>query len=208
MFSVATLMVGRFGPVAVAGHQVALMTSAIFFMVPLGLSLAVTVRVGRARGARDVPGLRRASFAGLAVMLCTQLVSGGCMLGFAEPIARIFTHDPAVVQLGASLLGLAGLFQFADGTQVVAMAALRGLEDTKTPMLLAMLAYWCLGIPLGGLLAFAGHLGVRGVWFGLMGGLILAALLLVSRLMLCLWRAGRGGLASLAPAGPAAARPQ
>ncbi len=80
MFSVATLMVGRFGAVAVAGHQVALMTSAVFFMVPLGLSLGVTVRVGRARGARDAAGMRRAGLAGFVVMLGTQSISALCML--------------------------------------------------------------------------------------------------------------------------------
>jgi MATE family multidrug resistance protein len=183
MFSVATLMVGRFGAVAVAGHQVALMTASVFFMVPLGLSLAVTVRVGRARGAHDRAGMRRAGLAGFAVMLGMQCVSAACMLGFGHAIAGIFTHDPAVVALGASLLAIAALFQFADGTQVVAMAALRGMEDTRTPMLLAMLAYWLCGIPLGAALAFAAHLGVRGVWFGLMGGLMLAAALLVSRFL-------------------------
>jgi MATE family multidrug resistance protein len=177
MFSVATLMIGRFGAVAVAGHQVALMTSAVFFMVPLGLALGVTVRVGRAVGAKDAAGTRRAGLAGFVVMLCTQSLSGLCMLFLPHEIAGVFTDVPAVAALGASLLTLAAFFQFADGTQVVAMAALRGLEDTRVPMLLAMLAYWLFGIPLGAVLAFLAHLGVRGVWFGLMGGLTLAALM-------------------------------
>ncbi|HZZ58109.1 MAG TPA: MATE family efflux transporter [Opitutaceae bacterium] len=184
MFSVATLMVGHFGAVAVAGHQVALMTSAVFFMVPLGLSLAVTVRVGRAVGARDKAGIRRAGCAGFAVMFCTQSVSACCMLLVPREIAGVFTDVPAVATLGASLLTLAGLFQFADGTQVIAMAALRGLQDTRVPMVLAMLSYWLVGIPLGAVFAFFAHLGVRGVWFGLMGGLTLAALMLTTRFFL------------------------
>lgn len=188
MFTVATLIVGHFGAVAVAGHQVALMTSAVFFMVPLGLSLAVTVRVGRARGARDGEGMRRAGLAGFTVMLGTQIMSCLCMVFFAHPIAHIFTDVPAVAALGAALLMLAAVFQFADGTQAVAMAALRGMEDTRLPMLLAMCAYWMVGIPLGAVLAFTGHLGVRGVWFGLMGGLTLAAVLLGCRF---LWLTGR-----------------
>ena len=183
MFSVATLMVGQFGPVAVAGHQVALMTSALFFMVPLGLSLAVTVRVGRAVGARDKAAILRAGLAGFTVMLCAQTISGLCMELAPHAIAGAFTDIPAVATLGASLLALAGFFQFADGTQVVAMGALRGLEDTRVPMLLAVLAYWLCGIPLGAVFAFGFHLGVRGVWFGLMSGLILAALMLTARFL-------------------------
>lgn len=187
MFTVATLIVGHFGAVAVAGHQVALMTSAVFFMVPMGLSLAVTVRVGRARGAHDPEGMRRAGLAGFTVMLGTQMVSGLCMVLLAHPFAHIFTDVPAVAALGAGLLTLAAFFQFSDGTQAVAMAALRGMEDTRLPMLLAMLAYWLVGIPLGAVLAFAGHMGVWGVWLGMMGGLTLAAVLLGSRF---LWLTG------------------
>ncbi|MCB8878981.1 MATE family efflux transporter [Acidisoma cellulosilytica] len=187
MFSVATLMVGQFGAVAVAGHQVALMTSAVFFMVPLGLSLAVTVRVGRAVGARDKPAILRAGLAGFIVMLCTQTCSGLCMELLPHAITGAFTDIPAVAALGASLLVLAGFFQFADGTQAVAMAALRGLEDTRVPMLLAVLAYWLCGIPLGAAFAFGLHMGVRGVWFGLMSGLTLAALMLTLRFF---WKTG------------------
>jgi MATE family multidrug resistance protein len=106
------------------------------------------------------------------------------MLLVPREIAGVFTDVPAVATLGASLLTLAGLFQFADGTQVIAMAALRGLQDTRVPMVLAMLSYWLVGIPLGAVFAFFAHLGVRGVWFGLMGGLTLAALMLTTRFFL------------------------
>jgi hypothetical protein len=140
--------------VAVAGHQIALMTSAVTFMVPLGLSLGVTVRVGRAVGQGDPAAIRRAGLAGLAVMAACQCVSCALMLFASHPIAGLFTHVPAVVALGSALLTLAAVFQFADGTQVVAMASLRGLQDTRVPMLLAMLAYWLLGVPLGAWLAF------------------------------------------------------
>jgi MATE family multidrug resistance protein len=183
MFSVATLMAGRFGAVAVAGHQIALMTSAVTFMVPLGLSLAVTVRVGRAMGQGDRAAMRRAGLAGLTVMLATQSLGGSLMFFAAVPIAGLFTHVPAVLGLGAALLMLAAPFQFADGTQVVAMGALRGLQDTRVPMLLAMLAYWLIGVPLGAWLAFDRGLGVRGIWIGLMCGLVVAAVLLTTRFL-------------------------
>jgi MATE family multidrug resistance protein len=183
MFSVATLMAGRFGAVAVAGHQIALMTSAVTFMVPLGLSLAVTVRVGRAKGQGDRAGMRRAGLAGFAVMLATQSLSGLLMFFAAAPIAGLFTHVPAVLGLGAALLMLAAPFQLADGTQVLAMGSLRGLQDTRVPMLLAILAYWLLGVPLGAWLAFGWGLGVPGIWIGLMAGLTVAAVLLSTRFL-------------------------
>lgn len=183
MFSVATLMAGRFGAVAVAGHQIALMTSAVFFMVPLGLALAVTVRVARAVGQGDPVAIRRAGLAGFAVMLVCQSVSCALMLSMSGLIASLFTDVPAVVALGTALLSLIAVFQFADGTQTVAMSALRGLQDTRVPMLLAMLAYWLLGVPLAAWLAFGGHYGVRGIWIGLMAGLTVAAVLLTTRFL-------------------------
>lgn len=188
MFSVASLMAGQFGAVAVAGHQIALMVTAVFFMTPLGLSLAVTVRVGRAVGRGDVTGIRLAGLAGFALMLVSQSISCGLMLFAAGPIAAFFTGVPAVQALGARLLHLAAVFQYLDGTQVVATGALRGQEDTRLPMLLAMLAYWLLGVPAAALLAFAAGFGVVGIWIGLMSGLTLAALLLSSRF---LWLTGQ-----------------
>ncbi|MBW4023687.1 MAG: MATE family efflux transporter [Proteobacteria bacterium] len=183
MFSVATLMAGRFGAVAVAGHQVALMTSAVFFMVPLGLSLAVTVRVGRAVGQRDPVAVRRAGLAGFTVMLVAQGISAVAMFSASGTIAGLFTQVPPVVTLASTLLTIAAFFQFADGTQCVAMAALRGLQDTRVPMLLAMLSYWLLGVPLGAWLAFDRGFGVPGIWIGLMAGLTVAAILLTTRFL-------------------------
>ena len=183
MFSVATLMAGRFGTVAVAAHQIALMATAVSFMVPLGLSQAVTVRVGRAVGQGDPVAVRHAGLAGFAVMAACECVSCALMLFLPNTIAGLFTHAPAVIALSASLLTLAAFFQFADGAQVVAMGSLRGLPDTRVPMLLAMLAYWLLGVPLGAWLAFGRGLGVPGIWMGLMGGLTVAAALLTTRFL-------------------------
>ena len=183
MFSVATLMAGRFGTVAVAGHQIALMASAVSFMVPLGLSTAVTVRVGRAVGQGDPVAIRHAGLAGFAVMAACECVSCALMLFAPNTIAGLFTQVPAVIALSASLLTLAAIFQFVDGTQVVAMGCLRGLQDTRVPMLLAILSYWLLGVPLGAWLAFGRGLGVQGIWIGLMAGLTVAALLLTTRFL-------------------------
>ena len=105
------------------------------------------------------------------------------MLLASNMIAGFFTQIPAVIALGSTLLTLAAFFQFADGTQVVAMGSLRGLQDTRVPMLLAMLAYWLLGVPLGAWLAFGCGLGVPGIWIGLMAGLTVAAVLLTTRFL-------------------------
>jgi MATE family multidrug resistance protein len=183
MFSAGTVMAGHLGTVAVAGHQVALITISVFFMVPLGLSMAVTVRVGRAVGRGDRAGIRRAGLAGFAVMLASQCVSSALMLFASTAIAGIFTHAAPVIALASALLSLAALFQFADGTQVIAMASLRGLQDTRVPLVLAMLAYWLLGVPLAAFLTFGCGLGVRGIWLGLMAGITAAAVMLTTRFL-------------------------
>ncbi len=183
MFSAGTVMAGRLGTVVVAGHQVALITISTFFMVPLGVSMAVTVRVGRAVGRGDRAGIRRAWLAGFAVMLAAQCISSALMLFAPTAIAGIFTHAAPVIAVASALLSLIALFQFADGTQVIAMASLRGLQDTRVPLMLALLSYWLLGVPLAAWLAFACGLGLRGIWLGLMAGITTAAVLLTTRFL-------------------------
>jgi MATE family multidrug resistance protein len=183
MFSASTLVVAHFGAVAVAAHQIAMTMSALFFMVPLGLSLAVTVRVARFIGQRDPQGARRAGTAGFALMLATQTVSFVVLLLFAHSIAGAFTGDLKVAALASLLLGFAAVFQFSDGTQVVANGALRGLPDTRMPMLLVLLSYWAVGMPTAIWLAFSWRLGPAGIWIGLTAGLSVAALLLTGRFL-------------------------
>jgi MATE family multidrug resistance protein len=103
------------------------------------------------------------------------------MLGFPHAIAAIYTDNPRVIALAAQLLVLAGIFQFSDGIQVASAGALRGLKDTRVPMLITAFAYWVVGFPLGIYLGFWHHLGARGVWMGLIAGLSMAALLLFAR---------------------------
>jgi MATE family multidrug resistance protein len=181
MFSAATLVVAHFGAVAVAAHQIAMTMSALFFMVPLGLSLGVTVRVARFIGQGDPESARRAGTAGFVLMLATQTVSFVVLLCFAHSIAGVFTEDLRVAALASLLLGFAAVFQFSDGTQVVANGALRGLPDTRMPMLLVLLSYWAVGMPTAIWLAFSWRLGPAGIWIGLTAGLSVAALLLTGR---------------------------
>ncbi|MFT4197213.1 MAG: MATE family efflux transporter [Pseudoxanthomonas sp.] len=182
LFIATALLISRLGAVPAAAHQIAINVSALCFMVPMGLAEATTVRVGHARGARDAAALRRAVRAGYAIVLGTQSFSACMLLLFRHGVAGIYTGDTAVASLAASLLLLAALFQFPDGIQVMSAGALRGLQDTRMPMLLAMLAYWGLGMPLGAYFGLGLGWGPKGMWIGLTAGLAAAATMLALRL--------------------------
>jgi MATE family multidrug resistance protein len=190
LFAAASFAVSSFGAVAEAAHQTALNIGALSFMVPLGLSGAITVRVGDAMGAGDLKRARLAGRLGLAVVICTQSISCAVMLLLPETIAAIYSNDTAVQAGTVSLLLLAAMFQLSDGVQVAANGALRGLHDTKYPPLITLVAYWCVGMPVGMFLAFEAGMQTRGIWLGLVAGLSAAALLLT-------WRFERRTLAAL-----------
>jgi MATE family multidrug resistance protein len=178
MFTMVALLIGTMGTIMVAGHQVTINFAAFTFMVPLGLSMATSVRVGNAVGRRDPLGVRLAARAGLALSLCTQTVSASLMLSVPAWIAGIYTDDAAVIAIAVQLLFLAAIFQFSDGIQVLSAGILRGLNDTRVPMLITIVAYWLVGLPLGAVLGFRLGLGARGMWVGLIAGLTAAAVLL------------------------------
>jgi multidrug resistance protein, MATE family len=186
LFAGAALVVGLLGAVPVAAHAVAVQVAAATFMVPLGIGQAATARVGLAAGAGDGAG---AALAGsVAVALGTgfmALTAMGIVAGSgALPWLFLSADDPAAPVAAASastLLVIAGLFQLADGVQVVAAGALRGLRDTRVPMLLAAVGYWAIGLPVGLLLGFPFGLGVSGIWIGLASGLAVAAALMLRR---------------------------
>lgn len=188
LFIVTALLIGRLGKVPVAAHQIAINVASLCFMVPLGLAEATTVRVGHARGRGSPDGLRRAAFAGYALVLCTQALSAALLLLGHDLIVGLYTRDAAVAALAASLLLYAAAFQFPDGIQVLSAGALRGLKDTRVPMFLAAFAYWGVGMPLGAALGLGvggitPALGPRGMWIGLIAGLACAALLLARRFL-------------------------
>ena len=183
MFTLVALAIGSLGTAIVAGHQVALNFVALTFMVPLGLSMAVTVRVGNAVGRRDGHGARFAAFVGGGLAMVSQGVAAGVMALFPRAVAHLYTDDPAVVAVAVQLLLLAAVFQLSDGVQACAAGALRGLKDTRVPMLITLVAYWLVGLPLGWWLGFPLGLGARGLWMGLIAGLTLAAALLTARFL-------------------------
>ena len=204
LFASAGYMMGWVGSAELAAHQIALQCASVTFMVPLGLSQAATVRVGLAAGAGDLAGVRRAGIAALAMggifMACMALL----MWTLPAAIAGLFIDagDPAnagVLRIAVTFLGIAALFQIFDGGQVIGAGALRGLKDTRWPMLFAAIAYWLIGMTMALGLGFGLGLGGVGIWLGLLVALAVAAGLMIGR-FLALQRRATGVPASL-PAG-------
>ncbi len=183
LFIATALLIGRLGEVPAAAHQIAINVASLCFMVPMGIAEATTVRVGHALGRDDHAGVRRAAFAGYVIVIGTQLLSATALVLGNEAVVSFYTGDAAVAALAASLLLYAAAFQFPDGVQVVSAGALRGLKDTRRPMLLAGFAYWGIGMPLGAGLGLGLGWGPRGMWIGLIAGLSVAALLLGLRFL-------------------------
>jgi MATE family multidrug resistance protein len=183
VFALVTALIGRLGAVALASHQIALNTVSFTYMVPLGVSSAAAVRVGQAIGRKDPQGAGDAGgtaiFLGAAFMTCMSVV----LLVVPRWIARAYTPDEAIIKSTISLLAAGAAFQLFDGIQTVATGALRGLGDTRTPMLCHFTAYWVIGLPLGAWLCFRWGWGAFGLWAGLS-----LALILIGIVLLMVWR--------------------
>jgi MATE family multidrug resistance protein len=183
LFVATALIIGTLGMVAVAAHQIAINLASVCFMVPLGIAMATTVRVGYAAGAGEAAGVRWAAAGGYALTAITQLLSALLLLAFAPQIASAYSADPAVTSLAAHLMIFAALFQLSDGLQAASGGALRGLKDTRWPMFVTVISYWGIGMPLGWYLGIVRGQGAAGMWIGLIGGLSAAAVLLTWRFM-------------------------
>jgi MATE family multidrug resistance protein len=186
LFSVAAILMGRLGTNETAAHAVALQLASTAFMVPLGLGMAATVRVGLAYGRGDTEGVRLAGWTAIVMGTGFMALTAALFLAVPHALVTIFLDksDPAnatALMLAATYLGIAGIFQLVDGAQVVASHSLRGLSDTRTPMLLAIFGYWFVGLPTAYVLGFVFDLRGIGVWLGLAVGLAFVAILLVSR---------------------------
>ena len=181
LFVAVALTIGKLGTEIIASHQIAINIASVAFMVPLGIAMATTVRVGHARGRGDGHGVRQAGIVGLGLTLAVQIVSATVLFTLPHHIAAMYTSDMSVVGLAAQLLVLAAIFQLSDGIQAASNGALRGLKDTRVPMLISGFAYWMIGMPAGWWLAFHLEFGARGMWMGLIAGLSVAAVLLTMR---------------------------
>lgn len=186
LFTLASILVGLLGTVALAAHGIALQIASLSFMVPLGLSNAATVRAARAFGRADAADLRDGARAALALGLGWALLAVVAFLSLPELLVSLYIDpgDPLrgeIVALGRQLLLMAALFQLADATQVNAIALLRGIQDTRRPMLIAAMSYWLVGATAAWGLGIALGLGAVGIWAGLVLGLSVAAVALSVR---------------------------
>ena len=179
VFAAATALAGRLPAVSLAAHQVVLNYAAMTFMVPLGIASSGAVRVGHAVGRRDVPGAARAGWTALLFGVAFMTAAALMFLTIPRLLLDPFTDDLGVVEVGVTLFFVAAIFQLFDGLQGVATGALRGLGDTRTPMLWNLAAHWFIGLPLGYWLAFGLGVGVIGLWWGLSIGLMICGVALL-----------------------------
>lgn len=178
LFVLTAMLMAQFGDATVAAYQVAINFASMVFMIPVGVALATTVRVGHAAGAGDALAARRRGFVGIGLGLANALSNAAIMVLFGGLIAGFYSADADIARRAAGFLLLAAGFQIFDGVQATANGALRGVKDTRAPMLITLVAYWMVGLPVAWWLAFrAGGEGIgpSGLWWGLSAGLAAAA---------------------------------
>ena len=196
LFSASAIMMGWLGTVELATHGIAIQIASIAFMVYLGLSNVATIRTGRALGRGDTSGIWYAAITVTVLQLAVALVMMILFLAVPDTLIGLFLDRTgpkadAIIAYGQGLLIAAAAFQIVDGLQVVALAALRGIKDTKVPMICAVFSYWVVGMPTAYVLAFEAGFGGYGIWTGLVIGLSLAAITLIWRFLLLMRRIKR-----------------
>ena len=190
-FAAVALLMGWLGTTTMAAHEVAINLASLTFMVPFGVAGAAAVLVGRAVGRGDEPGARRAAVAGLACGVGFMALSAVLFLLAPEWLARIYSRDAGVIAVAASLIPIAGVFQVFDGLQAVSSGILRGVGDTRVPMIVQVLGFWLIGMPVSLWLAFRMKAGPTGLWWGLVAGLAAVGTFLLLRVRVRLARALR-----------------
>lgn len=186
LFSLVAFLLAPFGANTVAAHQITINVSSLIFMLPLSIALAAAIRVGFLLGEKNVVQAKLAYKAALSVALSLVLFTASSLVLFNNEIASLYTHDISVIEVAASLMLLAALFQFSDSIQVVSAHTLRGYKDTIAMFYISLFAYWMVGFPLGVLLGLTDWLvpkmAAKGFWIGFIVGLSVAAILMYSRL--------------------------
>lgn len=186
MFAIIALLLAPFGPVIVAGHQIAINIVSVLFMVPLSIGMALTLRISFLIGAQQVANANLVARSSLIFVVGIAILYVGILMAFDRTIAGFYSTDVEVIAMAVLLLGYGAVFQFADVIQVNCISALRGFKDTKIPMYIMLASFWVIGIPLGYVLATTDWIkpamGAEGYWVGLIAGLSHAAFWLTLRL--------------------------
>lgn len=177
MFAAVIVLSGRFGVEVAAANQIAFNYASNTFMIPLGISMALSTRIGMAMGNDDLGKARMIGISGMIMGASFMLLSVLTIILFGRDIAMLYNGETAVISTAVSLMALAGIFQIFDGVQVCAAGALRGLEETQAPMRYAAVGYWLLAMPTALVLAFVLELGAPGLWWGLVVGLSVTSVL-------------------------------
>lgn len=180
-FAGSAIIIGWIGTKELAAHQIALNLASISFMFALGISAAASIRVGTAVGRKDKVATRSAGFSAIILAGIVMGCFGIIFISLRKFLPTLYIQDQQVIDIAASLLIIAALFQLSDGTQAVGIGILRGMADAKIPMLITFFAYWVIGLPGGYVLGFIFGLGVQGVWIGLLCSLLASASLLTIR---------------------------
>ncbi len=186
IFSIIALFLASMGVVTVASHQIALSFSSLIFILPLSLSISLTIQVGQRIGASQFQQVRDTIKAGYLISLSISLIAAIFIMSYSSNIAALYTDNTEIIELASSLMIFTALYQFSDGIQLCSAGSLRGLKDTTIPMFLSISAYWLVGFPLGYMLALTdmitAPMGAKGFWIGLLCGLSLSAVFMTIRL--------------------------
>jgi len=180
-FSAAAIMIGTIGYHEQAAHQVAINLASMTYMMASGLSAAAAIKSGNYFGSNEHQKLRHSAISNYHIVLLFMCITACLFTAFNHLLPWIYTSDGIVIGIAAQLLIIAAFFQLFDGTQVVGLGILRGMGDVNIPTVITFLAYWVVGLPVGYLLGLKFHLGVKGVWYGLVLGLMVSAILLFFR---------------------------
>ena len=183
-FAAAALIMGTLGKVPQAAHQIAINLASMTFLICTGLGIAATIRVGNLLGERDMKGLYRVGTATIIQVTIFMIVAALIFIVFRHVIPLIYIDDLEVIEIASTLLIVAAVFQVSDGIQVAVLGVLRGMQDVKIPMIITFLAYWVCGIPISYICANQLNMGPAGVWYGLVIGLTVSAILLTRRFYL------------------------
>ncbi len=184
IFSAVTFMLAAYGTITIAAHQIALNFTSLLYMLPLSISMGATILVGYEIGAGRYKDAKQYSWLSVGTAILISFVSAAILFILREPIAELYSSDPAVIELAVQFLVFAALFQLSDAIQAPVQGALRGYKDVNITFIMALISYWVIGLPVGYLLARFTDFGAFGYWIGLIAGLTAGAITLSIRLLI------------------------